>query len=218
MDFWHAVLNRLGLRIADGELLRQRMSEVALLAVDLELTGLDPQQDDIVSVGWIKGAGFSLDLSSSHHALVQTDSSLKQSPVIHGITDVELQSAVSLQQQLVQLAALADDHVWVMHCHRLDWGVLQKSYRQCQLTCPSPVIIDTLLLEQYLLGKSGYQNSPVSLTESRRRYGLATAPAHNALEDAAATLELLFAQLGRLGVKPDGQFKQLSHTGALISG
>ncbi|BDX05136.1 DNA polymerase III subunit epsilon [Planctobacterium marinum] len=196
-------------------LLNLGWSQLPLLAVDLELTGLNPKEDKIVSVGWIEGVGSSMALSSAFHTHIQGAQQLKQSPIIHGITASEIAEGVPLQAPLEVLANYAKSHIWVMHCCALDWQMLHKSYMEQQMLSPKPVIVDTLLLERYLLAKSGDTHSPVDLSRARLRHGLPNAHAHNALDDAAATLELLFAQVSRLGLTAQSNIKALKHTGAL---
>lgn len=195
--------------------LEQPLATLPLLAIDLELTGLNARDNQIVSTGWIQGQVASLDLGSAHHAYVNCNAPLNQSPVIHGITPSQLANGNSLMSQLISLGEFANSHIWVMHCHALDWQVLLKSYKQLQLTSPQPVIIDTLLLERYSLAKSGDWHTKLDLSSCRCRYQLPEANAHNALDDAAATMELLFAQLSRLGLTREAPLKSLLHTNAL---
>lgn len=198
-----------------GNLFKQVIANINWLAIDLELTGLDTRHDEIVSVGWLQGKGMSVQLNTCHHAFVSTEASLNQSPVIHGITQNELQQAEGLAPQLQGLAVFDASHVWVFHCHNLDWGILSRKYRELQIQCPKPFIVDTLLLERYITSKGGGENCAVDLSSCRQRYGLVDAPAHNALDDAGATLELLFAQLSHLGIRRQDCLKSIKHTGAI---
>ena len=202
---------------ARTETLSTGLADVSWLAVDLELTGLEIEKDDIVSVGWLQGQRFVLQLDTCHHAYVKTEAKLNQSPIIHGITDRDLQQGDALQRQLALLRGFAQSHVWVFHHHVLDWGVLKRRYRQLDMIINPPLMLDTLLLERYLTSKGGAYLQRVDLASSRQRHKLPVAPAHNALDDACATLELLYAQLAELGVSGHDALKSLRHTGALIS-
>lgn len=208
--------NRLWPLRARHQWLEQPLATLPLLAVDLELTGLNARNNQIVSTGWLQGRVSSLDLGSAHHAYIDCTAPLNQSPVIHGITPSQLAGGNSLSSELVALSEFANSHLWVMHCHALDWRVLLKSYKQLQLASPHPVIIDTLLLERYSLAKSGDLHTKLDLSSCRRRYQLPNANAHNALDDAAATMELLFAQLSGLGLTRQAPLKALQHTDALV--
>lgn len=212
---WHLLKRYLKPNESRSRLLDSSWTQLPLLAIDLELTGLNPKEDKIVSVGWIEGMAGSIALSSAFHAHIQGAQRLKQSPVIHGITDSDLAGGIPLQASLNHLADYAQSHIWVLHCCALDWEILCKSYAEQQIQRPEPVIVDTLLLERYLLAKSGDINSPVDLSRARLRHGLPDAHAHNALDDAAATLELLFAQIGQLRLTPASSIRTIKHTGAL---
>lgn len=193
----------------------KKLSAIQWLSIDLELTGLDTKKDEIVSVGWVQGKGSAMHLNTCQHRFVCTDACLNQSPVIHGITQHELREADDLAPQLQSLTRFALSHVWVFHCHSLDWGVLSRKYQELRLMCPKPLIADTLLLERYITAKGGGESRRLDLSSCRQRYGFADAPAHNALDDACATLELLFAQLSHLGIKQQDCLKLLKHTGAI---
>jgi len=192
------------------------LSQIRWLAIDLELTGLNVHSDEIVSVGWLQGKGQTIDMASGYHAYIKTQAELNQSPVIHGITQTDIEDGADLSEQLQKLSEYQHSHVWVFHHHVLDWSILKRHYQQLDLPLPTPLIVDTILLERYLTSKGGAYHQRVDLSSARARHKLPPALAHNALDDAWATLELLFAQLTQLGVTSTSPLKALKHTGAVV--
>lgn len=200
-----------------AERLKNQVGQLNLLSIDLELTGLEAELANVVSMGWIEITQLSINYQSAHHNVIKQHSSLNQSPVIHGITDKVVSRGVALKQELLKLAQFADTHVWVFHHHRLDWLVLRRLFSEYLISVKPPIILDTLLLERYLCHKhSPHSNLPVDLASARHRHHLPVAIEHNALEDANATAELLLSQISELASNYDFELADLKHTGALI--
>ena len=173
------------------------LKQIPWLAVDLELTSLDAKQSNILSIGWVQGKASMLSLDTCYYDVVNTQASLNQSPVIHGLLDDDIQQGVPVRQALARLAEFASTHVWVFHNTALDMSVLLKVYQKLGIQLPTIITVDTLQLALYQLKKNQQVPAPnaATLTSCRQRHNLPLAPAHNALDDAVATMELLFAQL-----------------------
>ena len=60
-------------------------------------------------------------------------------------------------------------------------------------------------------------NNSATLTVCRQRLDLPAFPAHNALDDALATLQLFFAQLNEFGITQQDTLETLLHTKAVGS-
>ncbi|MCU7553687.1 3'-5' exonuclease [Alteromonas sp. ASW11-19] len=191
--------------------------DVPLLAVDLELTSLNANTCGIVSAGWVAGQGGDIQLASASHRVVNTPSPLKQSPVIHGLTDRQVAEGAPLEEVLQSLLPYARTHMWVMHHSTLDWGALNRAFERCNIAIPGVVVLDTLDLMVYYL-KKRYQMVPhdaVSLAGCRQQLGLPDAPAHNALEDAIATLQVWYALFEQLNGRNFMQVDDFLHTRAI---
>ena len=172
------------------------LATLPLLAVDLELTSLDVREAQITSAGWVEGRGSHIDISRCFYSVVRTRADLAQSPVIHGLTGADIAQGAHIKEVLEQLVGYAGTHLWVCHNANLDLSVLQTALSAQQISCPPVVVLDTLKLAVYQLKKHHEVLPPNSatLTVCRQRLGLPAAPAHNALDDAMATLQLWFAQ------------------------
>ncbi|KZN35575.1 hypothetical protein N483_01055 [Pseudoalteromonas luteoviolacea NCIMB 1944] len=172
-----------------------------LLVVDLELTGLDPNSHEIVSIAWVLIKNGRIELQQVQHKLNSDVKQLAQSPVYHGIGEHQLaQSGERLEQIIRALGAELASKSLVCHNASLDWGFLQKYMNQYGVNVTPVHIIDTLKIEKNKLLRSQtyLAQDQLTLAACRRRYGLPTYQNHNALSDALATAELLLAQVSHL--------------------
>ena len=177
--------------------------ETPLIAVDLELTGLDAAKDQIISVGWTCLDSGRIHIGSNRHVLVNADRTVGASAVIHELMDNEISAGKDLAFALESLFEAAAGRVWVFHHAALDVAFLQKACRQWTGMAPPFVVLDTMKIE---LGLRKRRDQPVQqgdlqLGRLRSAYHLPRYTAHNALIDAFATAELLLAIAARLDRK-----------------
>ncbi|AWL12167.1 DNA-directed DNA polymerase [Saliniradius amylolyticus] len=175
------------------------------LAVDLELTGLSPDSDKILSIGWVAYDSCGIDLSTAREVIIEGEFELGQSPAIHGLTQSDLVAGVQLCDALNSLLSAVSeraDTVLVFHHAALDWAFLHQALESCQLPSGQWDIVDTMVTEKWLLTRQGRESQSVSLDACRKRYGLDEHPAHSAMEDALATAELMLHQCHRFANGP----------------
>jgi len=191
--------------------------DLPLLAVDLELTDLNANAAKITSIGWVLAKRNQVDLSSAQYSVIRAKGDLKQSPVIHGLTAKDISQGEHIRTQLAELEQYARSHVWVLHNAALDMTVLHHLWDVLALPQVSVTTIDTMLLEIYAVEKKQgcVPSGSVMLANARGHYGLAQTPLHNALDDALATLTLLFAQLYSLDKTGNISLQALAHTKAI---
>lgn len=190
-----------------------KLKEVKWLAVDLELTSLDSKESAITSIGWVEGSHSQIHLGTAFYQVICTDASLQQSPVIHGLTAEQIARGTPLKPVLQALAQYAQSHIWIFHNSRLDMAVLNRTFVEHELNVPLVQSLDTLKLGRYLAAKSqlSVNDAGFTLSACRARYNLSPAPAHNALDDAMATMELAFAQLHQLDAKGETCLRDYGH-------
>ncbi|BFT31525.1 3'-5' exonuclease [Alteromonas sp. D210916BOD_24] len=189
-------------------------SSTSFCAVDFELTSLDPNSTHITSIGYVSGKRGRVDLSSCGYHVVNTEAELGQSPVIHGLTLEVLNEGTSLESAIEALQPLLRSSVLVFHNASLDLKALDRAFRVLNLPPQEVIYIDTLQLALYQLNKQHQvlPNNSATLTVCRQRLDLPTFPEHNALDDALATLQLLFAQQEQLGISQNESLSALLHT------
>ncbi|WP_299807395.1 exonuclease domain-containing protein [uncultured Shewanella sp.] len=173
------------------------LSQLPLMAVDLEMTGLDCQFDQILSIGLIPIHKGFLQVSQSKHLLVSIDGSVGDSAVIHGIVDNQLTEAVSAKQAMAWFLEQTKGHVLVAHHAPLDLCFLKAEIQRCYSQTIQFVAIDTMAVEKRRLLRQVdvIKEGSLRLDACRQRYGLPVYAAHNAAVDALACGELLLAQI-----------------------
>lgn len=184
-----------------GPLLEISMEKAPLLALDLEMTGLDAKKDQIISIGLIPIKNGQIALNKGQHKLIKIEGSVGQSATIHGLLDKDLQQALSLNEAIHWLLKEATGSVLVAHHAPLDLSFIQQALlketgQKCRLFA-----IDTMRIEhQRLLRKqSMIKGGELRLWACRSRYNLPNYEAHNALIDALSCAELLLAQTSKMG-------------------
>jgi len=172
------------------------LAQQPCLAIDLELTGLDPRRDHIVSMGWVPVVGREIHLAGACHLLIRPPVSVGQSAIYHGVHDRDLASASSLAEAMQALAKAAEGAVLVAHHSALERAFLARACRQVWgQDCPWS-FIDTLRIELHQLRQGDREPSEDGLTLSRclARHRLPPLNQHHALEDAYGCALLLLAQ------------------------
>ena len=183
------------------------LTEVPMVAIDLETTGLDPECDEIVSI-----AALPLDLqriraSETRQWIVKPRAELnEQSITLHGITHAQVTDAPDLLALVDDLLRVFARHVVVVHCREVERAFLRCAFRQ---RIGEPIefpMIDTMAIEAGitrrrkpgLLARLRGQRPPsLRLADCRARYGLPRYRPHQATNDALACAELLQAKVAQ---------------------
>lgn len=175
--------------------------EQEFLVVDLEMSALNPDEGEILSIGWVEISNGAIRLCSAEHLLVAKHKTVGESAAVHQLRDCELEQGLQAGEMLQLFLQAAAGKVLVFHHSPLDVAYLNAL---CRKVYGAPLllpVVDTLALEKR---KRHQQNLPLekgalTLSGCRGRYSLPNYPAHNALQDAIATAELLLAHIGYRG-------------------
>ena len=79
------------------------INSTAFMAIDLEMTGLDPKIDQIISIGIVPIYQGRIILAKAQHIKVAINGSVGSSAVIHGIVDHQLDQAITIDEALTWL-------------------------------------------------------------------------------------------------------------------
>ncbi|GAA5213521.1 3'-5' exonuclease [Corallincola platygyrae] len=192
--------------------LHGEIAHAELLAVDLEMTSLSPDDGEIVAVGIVPITALGINLSGAKQWLVKPQRGVGESAVHHQLTDQALTEGEPLAQVMEAFFEAATGKVLLAHHAHLDLGFLRKASQQLWgVKMPLP-FIDTLEMGAYLQRKQ-HPHQPLRrlrLSELRHDYGLPPHFGHNALADAIACGELFLALLSH-------GYQQPVKTSALIS-
>jgi len=189
---------------------RTPVSEVEFLAVDVETTGLDPQSDHVLAIGWVPVTALQVVLAGAREAEVRPPNGAGVGPsaMLHGLTDDALTEAPTVDGVLPDLFAELHGRVLLAHHAPIELDFLRRAAQEAYGEPPPFTAVDTLALHrQFVLGEHGeIRPGALRLDEARRHFGLPRYLAHRALTDAVATGELLLAQVAelehRLGREP----------------
>lgn len=185
--FWEAPLPKRG-----GD-----WRQAGFLVVDAEMSSLDPDQGELLSLGWVAVDRGAITLATARHLVIRASGSVGQSATVHRLRDCEVAYGVEPAAALDALLEAARGRVLVFHNATLDLAYLD---RLCRRLYGAPMLqpnICTLLLEQRRLQRreQPVRQGDLTLAGCRARYQLPDYLAHNALGDALATAELLLAHL-----------------------
>jgi len=176
-------------------------SDVELLSVDFETTGLHAINDKLLSVGFIGVKQHQISIKTSYHQIINTRDDLSaDNVVIHQITDQQKNQGAPLKEVVEALLEALAGKVMVVHFARIERQFLQQACIELYGLAPPFPMIDTLMVAKRQLDKYdiAYDPSTLRLSALRHKMGLPNHFAHNALNDAIATAELLMAQVSNL--------------------
>ena len=180
---------------------KTRADELSLLAVDFETTGLNPDTDRLLTIGFVPVERGEIVLSGAGHLIVAQPGEVGQSAVVHGVTDDVLASGVPLEQALSVLLEALTGRVLLAHHAVIEEGFTAAACREVFGVAPRFTTVDTMTLQAKVLrvdADTAPQGS-LRLARARRHHGLPRYRSHHALTDALACAELYLAQAADLG-------------------
>ena len=167
------------------------------LALDLELTGLNPRKDHIVSIGWVPVRAREIVLAEAKHYLISSPVSVGQSAVFHGVHDHDLKQGCDLAQVLIEFFTVAAGAVLVAHHAKIEQQFLTVACQRLFGKAPRLRFVDTMALEWQRLQQQGkvFKSRDLQLNACLERHQLPTSQQHHALSDAFSCALLLLCQL-----------------------
>ncbi|MEX0603929.1 MAG: 3'-5' exonuclease [Marinobacter sp.] len=182
-----------------------QISDVPMVALDFETTGLDPHSHSIVSIGLVPMSLGRIRCRDARHWVVRPPLPLHQGSVtIHGITHTDILQAPDLSEILDDLLTALAGKIVVVHHRGIERPFLDVALRWRLKEGIEFPVLDTMAIEAHLhpnrhpnwFGRlRGKAPLSIRLGDSRSRYGLPHYPPHHALTDALASAELLQAQI-----------------------
>jgi DNA polymerase-3 subunit epsilon len=177
------------------------LNEIDILSVDFETTGLNAINDKLLSVGFIGVKQQQISLKNSYHQIIKTKEDLSaDNVIIHQITDQQKEQGAPLKEVVESLLKALAGKVMLVHFARIERQFLQQACLELYGISPPFPMIDTLMVAKRQLDKKdvAYDPSELRLSALRQKHGLPNHFAHNALNDAIATAELLMVQVSNL--------------------
>lgn len=170
----------------------------SVLAVDVETTGLDPKNSQLVSIGWVPVNDRVIDLTGAQY-FVLAGASVGESATIHGVTDDDV--ATKGADPAVVLDAFErafEGRALLAHFAQMETKFLAKLYRDVRgvkWQLHEREVIDTMTMERRHMERMGTypRGEDLRLARVRERYHLPRYANHSALTDAIACAELYLA-------------------------
>lgn len=162
------------------------LSELIYTVFDTETTGLNPEEDEIISVGAVRIVNSHLLRDENFDQLVNPKRTLPfESIKFHGIKPEMLENQPAIEKVLLHFRRFAQDTVLVGHNAAFDMKMLQMKEFSTGIKFINPVM-DTMLLSAVV--HPAHENH--SLEAIAERLGINIIGRHTALGDAIATGEL----------------------------
>lgn len=188
-----------------------RWVDAPLAAVDLEMTGLDPERDRICEVGVVLGHG--REVASRWSTLVRPRAEMTPgAQAIHGIAPERIAQAPRFEEIAQQLAEMLKGRVCIAHRAEVDRRFLEDAFARCGVELPVTCWVDTLSLARGVLCLRSHR-----LGSLVRSLGVGIDGEHRALADAEAAWGVMHALLDL--VDPDGTWsvQQLCDAGERLA-
>lgn len=177
---------------------KRKLIDGALLAVDVETTGLKPGVHQMVSIGWVPVNGRVIDLSGAEY-FVLAGASVGDSATIHGVTDDDVaRHGVPAETVLAAFERALEGRALLAHFAQMETGFigqLHRDVRGVKWRLHEREVVDTMTMERRHMERMGTypRGEDLRLARVRQRYNLPAYGNHNALADAVSCAELYLA-------------------------
>jgi len=173
------------------------LSDLPILSVDFETTGLNAITDKLLSVGFVSIEKRQIKLGSCYHQIINTKHRLDaDNVIIHQITDQQKSQGKSLRVVVEALLEALAGKVMLVHFARIEKQFLKQACLELYGVSLPLMVLDTLAMAKRKLDQRdiAYDPQELRLSALRQKHDLPNHFAHNALSDAIATAELLLVQ------------------------
>jgi DNA polymerase-3 subunit alpha (Gram-positive type) len=164
------------------------IDKAKFLVIDFEMTGLDPETDEIVEVAAIPVTGFNIGIDPGFYSEIEPKRSVPASTkAVHGLRGRELAGAPNAQEVLPELVQMFNNRIVVGHNIECDLSFLRHKAMRIGIMPPKRPLVDT----SNLAGAIWPGDGRISLDELLRKFDLERPRGHhNALDDARLTATL----------------------------
>jgi DNA polymerase-3 subunit epsilon len=202
----------------------QPIEKCEFVALDTELTGLNPRRNEIISIGAVRIKDMRIVVGENFHTYVRARKpSLKDSALIHRITSEQLDTAPGLEEVLPEFVEFCGAAVLVGHYLQLDLAFINKAAKRIlggRLQNPDMDCAKLAQAHLAYLNRAGVKrislDDTFQLPKLALEYGLPLFVPHDALEDAMQTAYLflfLAAKLRETGLATFRDFRQAAERG-----
>ena len=181
-----------------------RWRDASFAAIDVETTGLNPSQDEVLSVGVVPIDNGRIAVGGNYYRTVRPRVAPDATTVvIHGIRPMDAAAAAPAEVVARELAHMLRGRILVAHVAHIEKAFLGRwlgpvGYRPTRF-------VDTDVLARLVIAKRGgpLVGAHVGLGAACGHFGLPEHRRHHALGDALTTAQLFLATASLLA--PDGE-------------
>jgi DNA polymerase III subunit epsilon len=155
--------------------------------IDLEMTGLDVQNDRVIEIAILRTVGGMI--VDSFHSLIAPDPCVAFPPGVHGLDAESLLGSPRFADVADRVLAIMQGSVPVAHAASWDVGFLHAELGRCDRPDRFPFFLDTLTLS-----RRAFASETHALGALAERLGIPRIDPHRALDDARV-LSALFERL-----------------------
>jgi DNA polymerase III subunit epsilon len=173
---------------------RMPWREARWCALDFEMTGLDPREDEIISFGAIPIEGGRVRLHAAVTGLARPSREVGEASIpVHGIRDVDLAGAPPLAVGIGPLLEAIAGRALVFHSAAIDRPFLRRALREKGVRLRGPFVDTEVLGRLWLHERDGSLRSRLSLEDLASALGLPAEQPHDSLGDALTTAQVFIA-------------------------
>ena len=172
------------------------LAHARFCAVDLETTGLNPQQDEIIAFAGIPMLGSRIAVHEGYYTLVRPKKYKLEAMKFHGISKDDLGDAPSFEEVAPRILNALDGIV-LGHSVEYDHRFLREHFKRIG-TRLKKECLDIVFIEEWLGKEFCRQGADFSLDAVMSGYGLKESYRHNAMADAFCVAQIFQMQLRRL--------------------
>jgi DNA polymerase-3 subunit epsilon len=187
---------------------RTDASELRLVVIDVETTGLRPYQDRLLAIGAVAVENGLIHLDNSFEATVrQEEPSAPENILVHGIDGTAQTSGRDAADALVAFLEFVREAPLVGFHAEFDRVFLTRAMREALGTKPRNAWLDLADLAPAVFPELA--EKAMTLDEWTGMFGIENAARHEALADAVATAQLLQVVLARASQLGTSRFADL---------
>lgn len=197
-----------------------RIDQAEYIVLDTELTGLNYRKDSIVSIGAVRMVGGRIDLGYTYNRVVEPRTELTgKSVVIHGITPTEAAGCPSIDVLLPEFLDFCGSGIIAGHFVSMDMSFINRELERLYGAAMMNPAIDTARIYKWISKRESdvcaYHGDPsedISLFRIAEHYGIQIRGAHNALNDAFITAQVLqrfISVLPKYGISTVGELLRI---------
>lgn len=174
-------------------------------AVDLELSGLDPRKDEIISFGAIPIDDGRVRLGNVVEGRVRPLRMMDEAAIrVHGLRRIDLEEAPELDVAIDPLLAAMAGRIPVVHFAEVERRFLRRAFRRQGLRLAGPMIDTSVLGSIWLHERDGVAPQRKPLSDVAAALDLPAQRPHDAVGDALTTAQIFLALATHLdSIRPE---------------